>query len=391
MTRFPDLQALADSIGPRLAEGATERDQGDIFAAANFDILKEHRVFSALVPAELGGGGASHGAMCAFLRRLAHFCPATALALSMHQHLVAASVYHHANGRPGRKLLERVASGETVLVSTGANDWMESNGTAERVAGGFRVSARKPFGSGSPSGGMLLTSAPFNDPREGWQVLHFAVPFAAPGVSLADDWHALGMRASGSHTIILDGVHVPEDAIALRRPRGRFHPAWSVILTVAMPLIMSVYAGVAEAAAAVATRLAGKRPHDPVVPYLLGELTNELTMVRLAVDDMVRLANDFDFAMTTEIADAMLVRKTIAAQHVIATVEKALETAGGAGFHRGTGLERLVRDAHGAQFHPLPAKRQHRFTGRLALGLDPITDAADMAAASFEPPRRMAG
>jgi len=38
--------------------------------------------------------------------------------------------------------------------------------------------------------------------------------------------------------------------------------------------------------------------------------------------------------------------------------------------------ERLLRDAHGAQFHPLPAKSQHRFTGRLALGLDPITDAA---------------
>jgi len=35
------------------------------------------------------------------------------------------------------------------------------------------------------------------------------------------------------------------------------------------------------------------------------------------------------------------------------------------------GLERLLRDIHGAQFHPLPAKRQHRFTGRVAFGLDP--------------------
>ena len=59
------------------------------------------------------------------------------------------------------------------------------------------------------------------------------------------------MRATGSHTIILDNVFVPDDAVALRRPCGRFHPAWNVILTVAMPLIMSVYAGVAEAAAAI--------------------------------------------------------------------------------------------------------------------------------------------
>jgi acyl-CoA dehydrogenase len=184
------------------------------------------------------------------------------------------------------------------------------------------------------------------------------------------------MRATGSHTIVLDKVFVPDDAVALRRPRGRFHPAWNVILTVAMPLIMSVYAGVAEAAAAIGRDLAQKRQDDPAVPYLLGELANDLTAAQLAVDDMVRLANDFDFAMSLDLSNAILVRKTIAASHVLATVEKALEAAGGAGFYRKAGLERLLRDAHGAQFHPLSAKRQHRFTGRVMLGLDPITDAA---------------
>ena len=150
MTQFPNLQALVQIIGPRFAEGAAERDQGDVFVAEHYDILKEHKVFSALVPADLGGGGVRHSAMCAFLRQLAHYCPSTALALSMHQHLVAAAVYNHRNGRPGKKLLERVAADETVLISTGANDWLESNGAAERADGGFRVSARKPFGSGSP-------------------------------------------------------------------------------------------------------------------------------------------------------------------------------------------------------------------------------------------------
>lgn len=376
MTQFLDLQALVQIIGPRFAEGAAERDQGDVFVAEHYDVLKEHKVFSALVPADLGGAGVRHSAMCAFLRQLAHYCPSTALALSMHQHLVAAAVYNHRDGRPGKKLLERVAADETVLISTGANDWMESNGAAERTAGGFRVSGRKPFGSGSPRGGVLVTSAPYDDPEAGWQILHFAVPFTAPGMSLADDWRTLGMRATGSHTIILDNVFVPDDAIALRRPRGRFHPAWNVILTVAMPLIMSVYAGVAEAAAVIGREQAGKRQGDPAVPYLLGELTNELTTAQLAIDDMVHLANDLNFAMTLELANAVLVRKTVVAEHVLATVEKALEAAGGIGFYRRTGLERLLRDAHGAQFHPLSGKRQHRFTGRIALGLDPIADAA---------------
>jgi acyl-CoA dehydrogenase len=98
--------------------------------------------------------------------------------------------------------------------------------------------------------------------------------------------------------------------------------------------------------------------------------------VQLAADDMVRLANDFDVTMGLDVTSPMLVRKTIVAEGVLATVEKALEVAGGAGFYRKAGLERLLRDAHGAQFHPLPAKRQQRFTGRIALGLDPIADAA---------------
>ena len=79
-----------------------------------------------------------------------------------------------------------------------------------------------------------------------------------------------------------------------------------------MPLIMSVYTGVAEAAAAIADDLAKKRGGDPTVPYLLGELTNRLTTAQLAVDDMVRLANDLDVSTSLDVTNAILVRKTIA-------------------------------------------------------------------------------
>ena len=368
-----DLRSFVTEFGPRFAEAAALRDETDTFVAENYDLLKECKIFSALAPTELGGGGATHSEICTLLKTLAHYCASTALALSMHQHLVAAAVANYRKGRPGRALLERVAAEEAVLVSTGANDWLESNGTVERVAGGFLVSAKKSFGSGSPKGEVLVTSAPYEDPVEGWQVLHFTVSFSAEGVSLADDWHAMGMRATGSHTVILERVFVPDERVVLRRPRGQWHMAWNVILIVAMPIIMSVYVGVAERAAEIARAQAAKRTNDPAVAYLLGELTNLLTTARLALGDMVRIANEFDFEPTVDTADSVLVRKTIAARAVIATVEKALEVCGGAGFYRKLGLERLLRDAHGAQFHPLPEKRQQLFTGRLALGLDPIS------------------
>src|SRR5262249_7051515 len=145
-------------------------------------------------------------------------------ALSMHQHLVAAAAYNHRQGRPGKKLLERVAADEAVLISTDANDWMDSNGVAKQTDGGFRVSAKKPFCRGSLKGGGVVSSAPFEDAKEGWQVLHFAVPSLLRACRSRMAGGQLGMRATGSQTIILDNVFVPDDAITLRR-RGRFHPA----------------------------------------------------------------------------------------------------------------------------------------------------------------------
>jgi alkylation response protein AidB-like acyl-CoA dehydrogenase len=374
MSEVINLRSLVEKLGPRFAEGAAERDAATTFVADHYDALREHKVFSALVPSELGGGGASHREMCAFLRTLAPYCGSTALALAMHQHLVAAAVFNYRNGKPGQKLLERVAGQEAILVSTGANDWLASNGTSEKVEGGFRISARKPFASGSPKGDFLITSAPYEDPEEGWQVLHFPVPLKAEGVSLAGDWQTLGMRATGSETVILDQVLVPEEAVVLRRPRAVHHPAFNVIITVALPLIVSAYLGVAEGAVDLVRGQAAKRAYDPVTPYLLGELTNLLTTAQLAADAMIEITNDWDFAPVAETADAVLVRKTIAAKAIIATVEKALEAAGGQGFYSKLGLERMLRDAHGVQFHPLPEKRQQLFTGRMALGLDPIGD-----------------
>jgi len=381
MTKRIDLTAILAELGPKFAERAAELDATDGFVHENYDELRARKVFSALVPEQYGGGGATHAEMCEFIRGLAHHCPSTALALSMHQHLVSAAAANDRAGRPGRPLLEKVGANELILVSTGANDWLESNGTAEKVEGGFKVTAFKPFGSGSPKGDVLVTSAQYDDPKEGPQVLHFPAPLKAEGVEFLNDWRTFGMRATGSQTVKLTEVFVPDAAVALRRPRGPFHPAFAVILTVAMPLIMSAYVGTAEAAAEIAREGAKRRPGDPVTPFLVGEMENLLTTAQMAREDMIRLCNDFDFEPTLELASKVLTRKTICANAVIATAEKAMEATGGAGFFRKLGLEKLLRDAHGAQFHPLPEKRQQLFTGRFAMGLDPIGGAeADQAA-----------
>ena len=149
----PSAQRFIDivhALGPRFRERAPAHDRDGRFVSENYLELKEQRLLSAAVPSELGGGGASHSDICHVLRELAHYCPSTALALSMHTHLVAAAVWKQKHGQPGEALLRKVAGSELVLVSTGAGDWVDSVGRAERVTGGYRVSAVKRFCSAAP-------------------------------------------------------------------------------------------------------------------------------------------------------------------------------------------------------------------------------------------------
>jgi acyl-CoA dehydrogenase len=66
----------------------------------------------------------------------------------------------------------------------------------------------------------------------------------------------------------------------------------------------------------------------------------------------------------------ILIGRTLSGRSVVRTVEKAMEAAGGAGFYRSLGLERLFRDVQGARYHPLQEKPQTVYTGRHALGVD---------------------
>jgi len=327
-----------------------------------------------MVPAELGGGGLAYSAMCRLIREMGSCCSSTALAFSMHQHLVAAATWNYRHGKAGEELLRRVAAEETVLVSTGANDWLESNGTLEPCEGGFRYSGTKAFASACPAGDVLITSGRYNDPSQGWQVLHFPVSLCADGVRISDDWRAMGMRGTGSNTIVLENVFIHAEAIGLRRPMGKYHNAWDIAVTVALPLISAAYVGIADAAASIARRMASSKRDDLTV-MLFGEMTNELTTAVLAFESMIAIADDLAFEPSIDRTSEVLVRKTIATQAVIRTASKAIELAGGRAYLRSHALERLMRDALAGQFHPLTPGKQHLFTGRVAMGLDPDSGA----------------
>jgi alkylation response protein AidB-like acyl-CoA dehydrogenase len=356
------------SFGKEFERRAAEHDRDDTFVLENYRTLKEHGFFAAGIPEELGGGGVSHSEMCGIVRTMAQYCGSTALAFSMHQHLVAAVVYRYGKGQGGEEMLRKVASEQPILVSTGAQDWLESSGFVERTEGGFLVSAVKHFASQSAAGDILITSAPFHDPHEGWQVLHFPVPFSAPGMQVLDNWKAMGMRGTGSQSIKLEKVFVPERTVTLRRPFGVYHPVWNVILTVAMPLIMAVYVGIAQRASQIAVaHVKRQKNYKSYHPALVGAMANDLTAAEVHWNDMMRIANNYNFHPTDGNGHDILMRKTNVAHACIGVVSKAMEIAGGQGYYRSFGLEKLFRDVQAAKYHPLQEKEQLKFSGEFIL------------------------
>jgi acyl-CoA dehydrogenase len=178
----------------------------------------------------------------------------------------------------------------------------------------------------------------------------------------------MGMRGTGSHDVTIDGFFVPDAAVGGKRPQGKWHPLFHVISMIAIPLIYSVYLGVAEAARDLALARASGRRNDPHLLHLVGGMENELAAARLGLADMIAAAslNEPGPAVTSRV----FIGRTLVARSAIATVEQAMLVAGGSAFYRGNGLERLFRDVQAARYHPLQEGVQRELAARVALGLD---------------------
>ena len=363
------ITATLAELGPRFAERAAAADSQDRFVAENFAELKAHGLAAAGVPEELGGLGATHAELCEMLRQIAQRCGSTGLAFSMHTHQVVTNAWRWRHQKaPVDGLLKRVAAENIVLLSSGGSDWLQGSGTATRVEGGYRINGRKIFSSGAPAGDLLMTSAVYDDPETGPSVLHFAVPMKAEGVKLLDTWKVMGMRGTGSHDIELTDVFIADAAIGGKRPQGKWHPLFHIISMIAFPLVYSAYLGVAEAARDLVVDKARKRKADHHSVELIGAIDNELTLARLARQDMIAAAATNDPGLAT--TNRIMIGRTLVASGVLNAVELAMEAAGGSAFYRSAGLERLFRDAQAARYHPLREGAQKTYAGRMALGLD---------------------
>jgi alkylation response protein AidB-like acyl-CoA dehydrogenase len=364
-----ELVAFAASFGQVLEADAERHDRDGTFVEESYCALRDAGLLAIGVPEELGGRGATIRQLAMVQRELARHCASTALATSMHQHLVAVAAWRYRRGMPGAEaLLRRVADEHVVLVTTGGADFTRPRGDTTKVEGGYRVNGVKIFASQSPVGTVLVTLFPYQDPGQGLRALGMTVPLNATGVRVLDNWDALGMRGTGSNDVVLDDVFVPDAAVGADRPHGLIDPPLQVGGSIAQSIVAAVYLGVAEGARSHALLAAATKADDPMTQCQVGLMTHRLRVAAWALDGALAVIGDDPEPSMENFAAVMAAKREIALAG-LEVCDLALELGGGAAYFKGSPLERAYRDIRAVKYHPLSPEATLLHQGQVALGL----------------------
>ncbi|SER20727.1 Acyl-CoA dehydrogenase, C-terminal domain [Sphingobium sp. YR768] len=191
-----------------------------------------------------------------------------------------------------------------------------------------------------------------DDPLVGY----FLVPSDSPGISIEKTWNHAGMRASGSHDVILENVTIPLDhAVDLRRPdewneENSLQVAWMV------GLMGSLYDAVAQQGRDWFAQFARTRtpsnlgaPLSTLYRYqeLLGRIDALLLNNRLLLQDLTRRA---EAGAPLPSSETFLLKYLITG-NAIDAVALAIEATGNPGLTRNNPLERYYRDVLCSRAH----------------------------------------
>jgi alkylation response protein AidB-like acyl-CoA dehydrogenase len=388
------LVAIAEQLSEPLAARAAEHDRDGSYPFEAIDALKAAGYFAAPVPVELGGLGVSsaHDLVVAS-SRLARGDASVTIGVNMHlvavlnmerRRQVALAAGQQRRVRGFAASLERIARDGLVLaaaVSERGQDLTRPGTRATRTDSGWRIDGRKLFCTMSPAATDLYVAVSYADAEGVERYAYAMVPSDAPGVVVHDDWDALGMRASGSNSVSLERVELPESGV-----RGGFR-AGDPLPYMERNLVAGLFhasasLGIAEQADRIARRgIAGRingdaRPRTQVADNVVDLAAARGVLARAArLIDEHRAANPASDGRPDELgalfAEAQAAKAFVneTAAHV---VERALALSGGAGYLNGSPLARAYRDVKAGSFmHPLGANRAYDYLAQVALGEQP--------------------
>lgn len=343
------------------------------------------------IPKRHGGWGADIATTARCVELLAYGDPAITLGFNMHFGVIGFfrgmwSAEHQTRFFPGVARHGHLFDG--VYSETRAGVMGLADTRAVPVSGGYRVSGRKSWGTLSLAADFHTFNATITNPdgelptdhaeRAAREVM-LVCPAAARGVRIEKTWDALGMRASGTETVVFEDVFVPQADLV----SAAFRPGLFANLEWQTLSFASIYLGLARRAYDETLAIL-RRKHLGAVSEAADVKLSEQPLVHVGIGEMRVLievaANCIEVAATRlnegrDLPEDPLRRlcwleipKVVSTENAIRVVDIGMRLVGGGTFRRGHVLEKLYRDARSGPFHPLTTDQLMQQLGRAELG-----------------------
>lgn len=264
--------------------------------------------------------------------------------------------------------------------------------TVVNVDGGWQIGGEWAFGSGvDHASWMFLGGLTF--PEEGPPDMRF---FLVPrsDLDVVDDWHVVGLRGTGSKTLVARDLFVPRErtcSLALLRegeaPGRDVNPA----PIYRMPLAAGYHGGLATVVAGVAqgaveqyvdwtrdrvahgvVKLAERQSVQVRLAESAAEVDAAMAVLRSDLTEATQIATEVEAAFTLEDRARYHRNAAMACQLCVRAVDRLFEQSGGRGLYGSHPVQRAWRDVRAAQAHisnRYDDAMEH--WGRMAFGLGP--------------------
>ncbi|HWS86353.1 MAG TPA: acyl-CoA dehydrogenase [Pyrinomonadaceae bacterium] len=371
-----DEQMFRDSVR-EFAEGEIRPrvEEMDEHAEMSPDVLKqlfELGLMGVETPEEYGGTGASFFIAIIGVEELSRVDPSVGVLMDVQNTLVNNAFIRYASPEQKRKYLPRLASdtvGAYALSEAGSGSDAFAMATRAVDKGDhYELTGRKLWITNGNEAGLFIVFANAK-PEEGYKgITAFIVEKGFEGFAVGKKENKLGIRASSTTEIILDGCKVPKENVL-----GEFGKGYKVSIETLNEGRIGIGAqmiGLARGALEHALRYTAEREQFGKavnqfqgVQFQLAEMATEIEAARLMVYNAARM-KDAGLNFVKEAAMAKLYSSRVAEK----VSSRAIELFGGYGFVKDYPVEKLWRDSKIGAIYEGTSNMQLQTIAKLIIG-----------------------
>ncbi|MEA2475630.1 MAG: butyryl-CoA dehydrogenase [Thermoleophilaceae bacterium] len=357
---------------------ARDNDRNEHFDLELVRKLGEMGYLGPIVAEEYGGRGLDYLTYGLIVEEIGRGDSSARTVVSVQTSLVCSSIQRWGTEEQKHEWLPRLCSGE-ILGCFGltepdtGSDAANLKTRAEKTGGGWKISGQKQWISMGNHAKVAMVFAQTDPEKKHRGLACFLVPTDSPGFSSGEIHGKLGLRASDTAELSLDGVEVGEEALL-----GQVGDGFKVAMSALDSGRYSVAAGcvgICQGCVTASVEYAKERKQfdRPIAAFqLVQAMIADMIVDTEASRALVWRAGwlkDAGKPNTTETSIA----KLYATEAAIRSANTAIQVHGGAGYVDDHPVERYLRDARVTTLYEGTSQIQKLIIGRSATGINAMT------------------